>query len=1287
MARTYNNIPVPTPTKNTVPSSDIRDAVFAGSKMDEWATSDNKSYTDRLGKNRLTSSGMESQHNQQIIEHETEFNNQLANQDGEFRVQVTYQRNEFNDLLASSGYSWLKDYVNGPVTFTNRSQVTVYNGVAYRLAASTSLGFTTTGVNAASWANDSQYFVAIGDNDIRQQVQYQFGQWLPSTAAIMASTDTYSAIKTRGFYTANDGGDGLWRATGVTNFSRAGQHIITEAKIYNANGNEYKLSVGMGFIDPRANGAKPYETDSTTANILDLVSANTEDFVCVGEAVNGILSTVEDRYYPAPNNRESAPNTTAVVSIMYHGKTYRLGRKAIGLRSCSTHVGGGASIYVYPAPSQKFSVTGIRMNGLEHASAEILAKYNATKGGNSTGDFQSWSSISIDSLHISDLHIIGDHDSTKSEASCSANNGLMLLNPQYCMFDNLYVRGFQWPYYTDQINRTATSGPFQNSNVYSQVSGVPQFGNFYGCYFKNCRANSGRKGLVYSRTDWTTWEGGSICDDQLWGYEGDMVAPDYFLVQGGSAFKLTGCNFTVQHGGESTERWQPRLAVGYIGGNGVTIENNYLEHTPNFLHFGPLSVVHTTSGAIGGIKLDMIGAQYRPVSTWSYIKFSADAFPVYDANGNLQFPTGWVNNYTPFTGVNFMRMGAPTPDVGAFPNGGYDYKYGTHNIEYYNGLPDVDHFRGTKRAKEFLTPYGLLVSSGNVVHPLLSPAFGSNICIWIKDLTGNFDASKIIVWNAANIEGGSITDANTWMATGQTTIDFGNGYKLITMQNLRWAFDGLQNYSPSAAVYVQVDPATPIILKSVQAYTGGVPFFPSPLDYVPSANPSRIWGSQPSTAVNAVTGTRRIGGGIFRVGDIVAPWRRSNSSSNLVNPTTDDTTFPPNYSTKLIAGGCGLGGQMQKSFTVTVTAKDSTNNITTVNIDDPAMLPFLVAGQKIHLTGTTTGTTPVTEGDYRLLERVSYTSSSTNARFYTLEGFHGDIGKQLSVNNALVNTYSFVGSSIQAAGFGANWRTGVSGTATYNLYSDGTDTATAFISQANAGRLTYNNVNGMGHQFAGDVVLNNGLAFKGGVTTSGYAAIITATGTTENAGSYTFRGTSILPFFTNTTSIGSASMTFKDGFFQNAITVVSDADHKPVVDTLPDEVLDIFDNLQIKRWKYDWAIAAKGEDGARWHIGYIAQEVVQAFTLAGLNALDYAFVVWREWDDEPAEYTEVLTRQAVYSEEGQEVSPAEYESILSREAVVAGARWELVPHEMNFVLAACAQRKLKKIEDTISSAQ
>lgn len=58
MADSYANIPVPTPTQNPVPSSDIRDHVFGGAKIDEFVTSLSQKYIDRFGHAHYTIEGL-----------------------------------------------------------------------------------------------------------------------------------------------------------------------------------------------------------------------------------------------------------------------------------------------------------------------------------------------------------------------------------------------------------------------------------------------------------------------------------------------------------------------------------------------------------------------------------------------------------------------------------------------------------------------------------------------------------------------------------------------------------------------------------------------------------------------------------------------------------------------------------------------------------------------------------------------------------------------------------------------------------------------------------------------------------------------------------------------------------------------------------------------------------------------------------------------------------------------------------------------------------------------------
>ncbi|HHR5682324.1 TPA: hypothetical protein ACS62Z_001678, partial [Klebsiella pneumoniae] len=54
-------VPLPTPTDNAVPSTDIRDSVYAGAMLDKVVTSTDLTYTDRLGGEHYTVDGMKAE--------------------------------------------------------------------------------------------------------------------------------------------------------------------------------------------------------------------------------------------------------------------------------------------------------------------------------------------------------------------------------------------------------------------------------------------------------------------------------------------------------------------------------------------------------------------------------------------------------------------------------------------------------------------------------------------------------------------------------------------------------------------------------------------------------------------------------------------------------------------------------------------------------------------------------------------------------------------------------------------------------------------------------------------------------------------------------------------------------------------------------------------------------------------------------------------------------------------------------------------------------------------------
>lgn len=170
-----------TPTNKPIPSEDPRDLKFNAGKIDEEVNGSADYYTDRFGVQCLTNTGRNHQFQDAQDERETDF---VASQvDKEAR---------FQQFLLSSGYQFLGDYEDGPLTFTARNQYTRYDGQYYRLNAATDVGFTTTGTDATSFANDVTHFVLMDADVLRQELAAADGAGA-NLVSWSAANETYAA--------------------------------------------------------------------------------------------------------------------------------------------------------------------------------------------------------------------------------------------------------------------------------------------------------------------------------------------------------------------------------------------------------------------------------------------------------------------------------------------------------------------------------------------------------------------------------------------------------------------------------------------------------------------------------------------------------------------------------------------------------------------------------------------------------------------------------------------------------------------------------------------------------------------------------------------------------------------------------------------------------------------------------------------------------------------------------------------------------------------------------------
>lgn len=194
-------------TGNPVPSASMPDAWDNMQSIDKFVNSSDETITTRTGKQldtlhginvksdnqrteqqdsfELSQSERASSFEEKSNEFESRFSSQLSTQESTFSESQTDKENRFQQFLLSSGYVFLGDYENGPFQFSARNQYIRYNNEYYRLNAATDVGFTTTGTDATSFANDVAHFVLMDGDTLRQDLasrEYGLGAYLDGWA-------------------------------------------------------------------------------------------------------------------------------------------------------------------------------------------------------------------------------------------------------------------------------------------------------------------------------------------------------------------------------------------------------------------------------------------------------------------------------------------------------------------------------------------------------------------------------------------------------------------------------------------------------------------------------------------------------------------------------------------------------------------------------------------------------------------------------------------------------------------------------------------------------------------------------------------------------------------------------------------------------------------------------------------------------------------------------------------------------------------------------------------------
>ncbi|ULJ33415.1 hypothetical protein [Klebsiella quasipneumoniae] len=145
------------------PSNSMKNLSDNALAFDDFVNGDGDNAVDRFGKEFPTIS--------KLIKNVDEiFSSQLSIQESTFSESQTDKESRFQQFLNTSGYVFLGDYQDGPFQFSARNQYIRYNNQYYRLNAATDVGFTTTGTDATSFANDVTHFVLMDGDTLRQNL-------------------------------------------------------------------------------------------------------------------------------------------------------------------------------------------------------------------------------------------------------------------------------------------------------------------------------------------------------------------------------------------------------------------------------------------------------------------------------------------------------------------------------------------------------------------------------------------------------------------------------------------------------------------------------------------------------------------------------------------------------------------------------------------------------------------------------------------------------------------------------------------------------------------------------------------------------------------------------------------------------------------------------------------------------------------------------------------------------------------------------------------------------------
>ena len=110
--------------------------------------------------------------------------------------------------------------------------------------------------------------------------------------------------------------------------------------------------------------------------------------------------------------------------------------------------------------------------------------------------------------------------------------------------------------------------------------------------------------------------------------------------------------------------------------------------------------------------------------------------------------------------------------------------------------------------------------------------------------------------------------------------------------------------------------------------------------------------------------------------------------------------------------------------------------------------------------------------------------------------------------------------------------------------------------------------------------------------------------------------TAFRPETNGTTQLGDASYRWGQIYSSNSAISTSDSRLKNTITDIDDSLLDAWETIQPKQYKFNDATETKGEQ-ARFHTGYLAQDIEKACADNNIDATRYGLFCFDSWEEEP----------------------------------------------------------------------